>query len=85
MTKTESELVSLAGSPLSRHFAENPLNRQSGELLWKELLMHGGARDPHQMLRALLGEIGSGSEAGIRAGVRSLLDDMGVTTSTLSG
>lgn len=61
-----------------RHFAGEPLSREAGELLWKELLMHGGARDPHGMLEALLGEIGSGSEAGVRAGVESLLEDMGI-------
>lgn len=64
---------------LLRHFAAEPLNRKSGELLWKELLMHGGARDPHRMLRALLGEAGDGGEAGVRAGIESMLRDMDIS------
>lgn len=63
----------------SRHFAAEPLNQQSGELLWKELLMHGGARDPHRMLRALLGEAGDGGEAGVQAGIESMLKDMDIS------
>ncbi|CAM9523281.1 unnamed protein product [Ectocarpus sp. 13 AM-2016] len=61
-----------------RHFAKDPLNSDAGELLWKELLIHGGAKDPHEMLRVLLGEEqGSGGDAGLRAGVASLLKDTG--------
>ncbi|CBJ26455.1 Mitochondrial intermediate peptidase (N-terminal) [Ectocarpus siliculosus] len=61
-----------------RHFAKDPLNSDAGELLWKELLIHGGAKDPHEMLRVLLGEEqGSGGDAGLRAGVTSLLKDTG--------
>ncbi|CAM9793597.1 unnamed protein product, partial [Discosporangium mesarthrocarpum] len=44
----------------TRHFAKEPLNRQAGERLWKELLIHGGARDPHEMIAGLLGEGGDG-------------------------
>ncbi|CAN0425288.1 unnamed protein product, partial [Hapterophycus canaliculatus] len=39
-----------------RHFLGDPLNRHAGELLWKKLLIHGGAKDPHEMLQALLGD-----------------------------
>lgn len=60
-----------------RHFLGDPLNRDAGELLWKKLLIHGGAKDPHEMLQALLGDQGSGSEAGLRVGVASLLKDNG--------
>ncbi|CAN0292007.1 unnamed protein product [Ascophyllum nodosum] len=61
-----------------RHFAADPLNRGAGELLWKELLIHGGAKDPHEILEALLGEGGRRGEAGVRSGVASLLKDMDV-------
>lgn len=71
-----THLLPSLGNAASRHFAEDPLNRDAGELLWKELLVHGGARDPHVMLRALLGEAGGGGEEGLRAGVQSLLEDM---------
>ena len=46
------------------------------------MLIHGGARDPHEMLQALLGEQGRGGEAGVRAGVASLLKDMGLDQHT---
>jgi intermediate peptidase len=35
--------------------ADNPLSRQWGERVWRDLLGQGGARDPHVMLRGLLG------------------------------
>lgn len=62
-----------------RHFAADPFNREAGERLWKELLIHGGARDPHEMLQALLGDTDTRGDAGVRAGVVSLLKDMGVS------
>lgn len=65
-----------------RHFATDPLNRQSGELLWKELMMHGGARDPHRMLRALLDDAGGGGEEGVRAGIESMLKDMDISSTS---
>lgn len=70
--------------PLPRHFVADPLNRDAGELLWKELLIHGGAKDPHEMLQALLGEQGSGGNAAVEAGVASLLKDTGCDTSSSS-
>lgn len=63
-----------------RHFVADPLNRDAGELLWKELLIHGGAKDPHEMLQALLGEQGSGGDEAVQAGVASLLKDTGCDT-----
>jgi len=36
-------------------FAGDSLNRNNGEILWKEMLMHGGSKDPNQMLRKVLG------------------------------
>ena len=68
----------LTTSGRGRHFAADPLNRGAGELLWKELLIHGGAKDPHEILEALLGEGGRRGEAGVRSGVASLLKDMDV-------
>lgn len=62
-----------------RHFAADPFNREAGERLWKELLIHGGARDPHEMLQALLGDTDTRGDAGVRAGVVSLLKDTGVS------
>lgn len=62
---------------LIRHFAADPFNRKAGELLWKELLIHGGAKDPHEMLKAVLGEEeGGAGEAAVRAGVANLLKDL---------
>eukprot|EP00904_Undaria_pinnatifida_P002944 jgi/Undpi1/12650/HiC_scaffold_6.g02318.m1 len=65
-----------------RHFDKDPLNRRAGELLWKKMLVHGGARDPHEMLEALLGEQGRRGEAGVKAGVASLLQDTGLAQRT---
>jgi mitochondrial intermediate peptidase len=36
-------------------FAADSLSRSSGRLLWQGLLKHGGAREPMQMLREILG------------------------------
>ena len=36
-------------------FAANSLSRSSGERLWRELLSHGGTREPEGMLKELLG------------------------------
>ena len=36
-------------------FANNPMGQEEGELLWKEMLIHGGARDPNTMLKNVLG------------------------------
>ena len=36
-------------------FKGHSLNRQSGELIWKKLLIHGGAKDANVMLHDLLG------------------------------
>lgn len=46
------------------------------------MLVHGGARDPHEMLEALLGEQGRRGEAGVKAGVASLLQDTGLAQRT---
>ncbi len=39
-----------------RLFAADPLSRKAGEMLWKGLLVHGGAKDPHAILQEVLGE-----------------------------
>jgi intermediate peptidase len=44
-----------AGDIWNQSFASNSLGRQQGERLWKEMLIHGGARDPKTMLHSLLG------------------------------
>jgi mitochondrial intermediate peptidase len=44
-----------AGDIWNQSFASNSLGRQQGERLWKEMLIHGGARDPNTMLYSLLG------------------------------
>lgn len=36
-------------------FAGRPLDKSSGQKLWKNVLIHGGARDPQVMLKDLLG------------------------------
>ena len=36
-------------------FAKNPLGQEEGEVLWKEMLIHGGSRDPNIMLKNVLG------------------------------
>ena len=36
-------------------FSANPLSSAEGKMLWKELLRHGGARDPNVMLSTVLG------------------------------
>ena len=36
-------------------FSANPLSSTEGKMLWKELLRHGGARDPNVMLSTVLG------------------------------
>lgn len=36
-------------------FANNSLSRSSGERLWRDLLGHGGAREPQSMLKEVLG------------------------------
>lgn len=38
-----------------RCFEHDPLNRQLGERYRAEILRYGGAKDPHEMMRALLG------------------------------
>lgn len=38
-----------------KFFSANPLSSAEGKMLWKELLRHGGARDPNVMLSTLLG------------------------------
>lgn len=44
-----------AGDIWRQLFEGNSLNRSSGHLLWHKLLIHGGARDPTDMLTDLLG------------------------------
>ena len=36
-------------------FAGDPLNQRNGQLLWNQMLTHGGARDPNTMLENVLG------------------------------
>ena len=39
-----------------RHcFEGDSMSRQAGDRIWKTMLIHGGARDPHLMLKELLG------------------------------
>ena len=40
-------------------FSTNPLSSTEGKMLWKELLRHGGARDPNVMLSTVLGRVPS--------------------------
>lgn len=35
-------------------FEDKPIARDAGDRLWKDLLVHGGAKDPNEMLRTLL-------------------------------
>lgn len=44
-----------AGDLWKALFEKKSLERASGDALWHGLLQHGGARDPHRMLRELLG------------------------------
>ena len=44
-----------AGDIWNQSFASNSLGRQNGERLWKEILIHGGSKDPTTMLHAMLG------------------------------
>ena len=37
-------------------FEDDPLSREAGEQLRDKLLMHGGAKDPEEMLQSLLGD-----------------------------
>jgi intermediate peptidase len=45
-----------ASSIWSQLFHQRPLERESGERMWKKLLMHGGSRDAQVMLEDLLGK-----------------------------
>ena len=36
-------------------FQQNPLDAAAGKRLHREMLVHGGAKDPHDMLRSLIG------------------------------
>ncbi|CAM9464027.1 unnamed protein product, partial [Choristocarpus tenellus] len=38
-----------------RHFEGDPLNPEAGERFWKDVLIHGGAKDPHNMMNKMLG------------------------------
>lgn len=38
-----------------RLFAADPLSRTAGETVWKKLLIHGGAKDPNDILCDVLG------------------------------
>ncbi|GAB9468332.1 hypothetical protein Gpo141_00005651 [Globisporangium polare] len=37
-------------------FNDNPINAAAGDKLYRELMMHGGAKDPNEMLHAMLGK-----------------------------
>lgn len=39
-----------------RLFKEDPWSRKAGEKVWQAMLRHGGGKDPHAMLREVLGE-----------------------------
>ncbi|EWM25405.1 mitochondrial intermediate peptidase [Nannochloropsis gaditana] len=39
-----------------RLFVQDPWSREAGERLWKEMLVHGGGKDPCHILRDVLGE-----------------------------
>jgi intermediate peptidase len=41
--------------PTSSTATKNPASRQAGTWIWNGLLQHGGARDPQQLLRDVLG------------------------------
>lgn len=45
-----------ASSIWSKLFHKRSLKRDSGELLWKKVLIHGGSRDPSIMLEDLIGQ-----------------------------
>mmetsp|Transcript_7155 Transcript_7155/g.13586 ORF Transcript_7155/g.13586 Transcript_7155/m.13586 type:complete len:123 (-) Transcript_7155:132-500(-) len=34
---------------------DDAFNRRAGQKYWKEILIHGGSKDPNQMLRSMLG------------------------------
>lgn len=37
-------------------FSDNPINAAAGDKLYQELMVHGGAKDPNEMLHAMLGQ-----------------------------
>mmetsp|Transcript_24438 Transcript_24438/g.56951 ORF Transcript_24438/g.56951 Transcript_24438/m.56951 type:complete len:306 (+) Transcript_24438:3-920(+) len=43
-----------------RVLMNDSLDRQAGDLIWREVLVHGGAKDPNVMLRTVLGRAPSG-------------------------
>jgi len=36
-------------------FSHDAFSRSAGEKYWKEILIHGGSKDPNQMLKSMLG------------------------------
>eukprot|EP00624_Nannochloropsis_granulata_P005683 evm.model.NODE_4038_length_3987_cov_22.595436.2 len=39
-----------------RLFKNDPWSKEAGEKVWQAMLRHGGGKDPHEMLREVLGE-----------------------------
>ncbi|KAM3576399.1 hypothetical protein VYU27_001749 [Nannochloropsis oceanica] len=39
-----------------RLFKNDPWSKEAGEKVWQSMLRHGGGKDPHEMLREVLGE-----------------------------
>eukprot|EP00611_Tribonema_gayanum_P006295 TRINITY_DN1559_c0_g1_i9.p1 TRINITY_DN1559_c0_g1~~TRINITY_DN1559_c0_g1_i9.p1 ORF type:complete len:405 (-),score=117.31 TRINITY_DN1559_c0_g1_i9:491-1705(-) len=44
----------LASNIWNKCFSESPLSRSAGDKLWTSILVHGGAKDPHDMLADIL-------------------------------
>eukprot|EP00850_Spirogloea_muscicola_P000473 SM000002S05553 [mRNA] locus=s2:783677:788558:- [translate_table: standard] len=63
-----------------RHLAGKSLDREAGEILRTALFRHGGARDPVEIVRLLLGEDGviSTEDGGIRPCMRQALLEAGI-------